>query len=165
MIPTRTAFLIPALAFVTAACGGAETEQTANTSDTAAASTPGMSGMQGMQGMQGMGGMHGMQGGMMGDMMGHMNMMEGVSADSMKAMVPMHRQMAANMLAQMNKEMRDMNMQTTPEWNATVDSLRADLKTMPELSGSELQNQMKDHHRRMMRLMEMHRGMMSNTSM
>ena len=159
MITIRTAFLIPLVAFATAACGGADTEDTTNMSDTAAASTAGMEGMEGMEGM------HDMKGGMMGGMMGHMNMMQGVDADSMKAMLPAHRQMAANMLAQMNKQMRDMNMPTTPEWNATVDSLRDDLKGLPELSGNELQNQMKDHHRRMMRLMEMHGGMMSNTSM
>lgn len=159
MITIRTAFLIPLVAFATAACGGADTEDTTNMSDTAAASTVGMQGMEGMEGM------HDMKGGMTGDMMGHMSMMQGVDADSMKAMLPAHRQMAANMLAQMNKQMRDMNMQATPEWNATVDSLRNDLKAMPELSGNELQNQMKDHHRRMMRLMEMHGGMMSNTSM
>ena len=156
MITIRTAFLIPLVAFATAACGGADTEDTTNMSDTAAASTAGMQRMEGM---------HDMKGGMMGAMMGHMNMMQGVSADSMKAMVPAHRQVAANLLAQMNKQMRDMNMPATPEWNATVDSLRNDLKAMPEWSGTELQNQMKSHHRRMMRLMEMHGGMMSNTSM
>jgi PBP1b-binding outer membrane lipoprotein LpoB len=118
---------------------------------------PGMSDMPGMQ--------DGMMGGMMGQMMGHMQMMRGAGADSMQAMLPMHRQMVANMLAQMNREMREMNMTTDARWDATVDSLRNDLTRMPEMSGSELQTMMPAHHDRMMRLMEMHRTMMSDMEM
>ncbi len=39
--------------------------------------------------------------------------------------------MAANMLAQFNREMSQMNMPDDPAWRATVDSLRQDLARMP----------------------------------
>ena len=122
---------------------------------------PGMSGMPGggQAGMSGGSGMGGMMG-MMEQMMAHMQTMDGVGADSLQAMMPTHRQMAANMLARMNREMRDMNMTTDAAWNATVDSLRQDLTRMPELTGSELAAMMPGHHARMMRLMERHQEMM-----
>jgi hypothetical protein len=69
------------------------------------------------------------------------------------------------MLARMNREMRDMNMTADAAWNATVDSLRQDLTRMPELTGSELEAIMPGHRARMMRLMEMHRTMMSEMQM
>lgn len=119
----------------------------------------------GMEGMQDMQGMSGMQDDMMGQMMGHMQMMNGAGPDSMRAMLPMHRQMVANMLAQMNREMREMNMATDAQWDATVDSLRSDLTRMPAMSAGELQALMPAHRDRMMRLMEMHRTMMSDMDM
>ena len=122
----------------------------------------------GMDGMDGMGGMDGMDGqsyAMMARMAAHMQMMETVSGDSMQAMLAMHRQMMANMIAQMHREMRDMNMPADPAWNATVDSLRNDLVQMPQMNAGELQDLMTDHQRRARRLMEMHREMMEEMAM
>ncbi|MGI9179069.1 MAG: hypothetical protein ACR2H9_00950 [Longimicrobiaceae bacterium] len=126
-------------------------------------STGAMSGgMQGMP-MQGMSGMQG--GGMMEQMQSHMQMMEGASGDSLGAMMPMHRQMTANMIARFNREMRDMNMAADGRWNATVDSLRQDLVRMPEMNMDEMRALMPAHHARVTRLMEMHRGMMGDMEM
>jgi len=111
--------------------------------------------------MPGMPGMHGMRSGAMMDrMQSHLRMMQGMSADSMQALLPQHRQMVANMISQMNREMREMNMATDERWNATLDSLRQDLTRMPEMSARELQAFMPQHGARVMRLMEMHRSMM-----
>lgn len=125
--------------------------------------TNGMQGMKGMNGMPGMKGMHGMQGMGGGDMMAqmhaHMGMMQGAGADRIKGMLPMHRQMLANMLAQMTGEMRDMHMPADAQWTATVDSLRHDLVQMPEMSGAELKAMMPAHMGRVMRLMDLHRAM------
>ena len=115
-------------------------------------------GMPGMQGMQDMGG--GMMGGMMDSMSAQMRMMDTVKAAQMKSMMPMHRQMVANILSQMTSEMRSMNMPASPEWTATVDSLRQDLIHMPEMGPQELKRFMPAHHARVMRLMDMHRSMM-----
>lgn len=146
---------------------GASRTAPAETSGTrGAGGTPGMGGMSGMNGMPGMGGMSGMGGGMMAQMMPrmmtHMRMMQGASADSMAAMMPMHRQMVANMLAQMNGEMRGMQMPADARWTATADSLRQDLVRMPELSAPELKAMMPAHLERVKRLMDMHRGMMGS---
>ena len=89
----------------------------------------------------------------------------GAGTDSMQVMMPMHRQMTANMLSAMNREMRDMNMTVDSAWSATVDSVRQDLVRLPELSGSELRAFMPAHRERVNRLMEMHRSMMADMKM
>jgi hypothetical protein len=80
-------------------------------------------------------------------------------------MLPIHRQMAANMIAQMNREMGGMNMGADAGWTATVDSLRQDLVRMPEMGGSELQSFVPAHHARLERLMQMHQAMMGGVKM
>ena len=119
-----------------------------------------------------MAGMPGMSGGQMGNMMGaatmdsmqtHLTMMDSTSADRMKTMLPMHRQMVANMLSRMNSEMRQMNMSPDAAWTATIDSVRQDLTHMPEMSGSQLKAMMPDHRARVMRLLQAHRAMMGKT--
>ena len=95
----------------------------------------------------------------------HMLMMEGASADSLRAMMPAHRQMAGNMLAQMNQQMTSMNMQADAAWTAAVDSIRADLTRMPDLSAADLRALMPGHAGRLSRLMDMHDTMMKNMRM
>ncbi|MDQ6634907.1 MAG: hypothetical protein M3Z10_09150 [Gemmatimonadota bacterium] len=125
----------------------------------------GMAGMggdsSGMAGMKGMGGMSGM----MGDMQKQMDAMMKVSPAQMKAMMPAHRQMVANLLASMTADMRKMNMSGDAAWTATIDSVRQDLTTMPELSGKEMGAAMPAHHARMMRLMGMHMRMSKKMQM
>jgi hypothetical protein len=150
-------FLIFTLAL--AACGGADTaqEETAASPPAAPAGKEAMPGIEGMSGMQG--------GGMMEEMQAHMQSMQGAGGDSLKAMLPMHRQMAANMIARMNREMRDMNMAADAGWTATVDSLRQDLVRMPEMGAPELQSFMPAHQARLERLMQMHEAMMERMKM
>ena len=80
-------------------------------------------------------------------------------------MLPMHRQMAANMIAQMNREMVDMNMAADAGWTATVDSLRQDLVRMPEMRGAELRSLMPGHQARLERLMQMHQTLWKGMKM
>lgn len=142
-----------------AACAGGKDEEgaaaAAAAADTLQAVMPGMHGMQETPAMPRMGG-----GGMMDQMQAHMRMMDGAGADSLKAMMPGHRQMMANMISQFDREMRGMNM-TDVAWQATIDSLRRDNVQMPEMSAGELSSFMPGHHARVMRLMEMHRTMMA----
>ncbi len=125
--------------------------------------------MGGMDSMAAMGGMAGMgamaSGSMMDRMQSHMTMMGRVGEDSLAAVMPMHRQMLANMIAQMNREMRDMGMAPDQEWEATIDSLRSDLRTMPEMTPAEMQSAMEAHHARIDRVIGMHRSMMEQMSM
>ena len=146
------------------ACAGEDAANADRTPD-GAESGEGMEGMQGRQDMDGMTHMEGGTAGMMGAMHTHMEMMGGMSGDSMRSMLPTHRQMMANMIAQMNREMTGMNMPADPAWNAVMDSLRTDLATMPDMDPAELQALMPEHHRRAMRVMEMHREMMAGMQM
>lgn len=146
-----------ALAAGSVACGSRGDSSHVQT-DTARSAPP-ASGT--MPGMPGMGGMQGMQDdSMMAQMESHLQAMQGVGGLSQRAMLPMHRQMAGNMIASMNGQMRQMNMQPDPAWNATVDSLRQDLVRMPAMSATELHAFMPAHTARMRRLMQMHRSMM-----
>jgi hypothetical protein len=117
--------------------------------------------------MAGMGGMNGMSGmtGMMTEMNTHMQSMMKASGEQMKGMVPAHRQMTANMLAEMNAEMKKMNMSGDAGWNALADSVRQDLTHLPEMSARELTDFMPAHQARMTRLMQMHQAMTKNMKM
>ena len=97
---------------------------------------------------------------MMDEMTAHVGRMGGIAADSMAAMLPVHRQRVGNMLAQMSADMRSMNTPGDASWNALIDSVRADVVRMPELSGVELQASMPDHLGRVTRLLESHGAMM-----
>lgn len=106
-----------------------------------------------------------MGGGMMETMRMHMEGMTGLPADSLAALLPTHRQMVANMLSQMNREMSDMNMAADASWTATVDSLRADLTSMPRMGADEIAGVMPAHLERVERLISMHGAMMRRMGM
>lgn len=150
----RKAFAVAALALV-AACG-----KTADQADTTAAATTDTGAMAGMGGVGGMA-----SGAMMDSMSAHMRGMDTASAASLQGMVAMHRQMAANMVAQMNTEMRSMNMPASPGWTALMDSVRQDLVRLPDVSGQQLKTLTTAHYGRLTRLMQQHRDMMKNMKM
>ena len=147
--------VVVAISFVMAACNQESQQQTPATDTTTAAGTTVMQGLQGMPGMN-MGGSQDM----MRQMQSHMQMMEAVQGDSLRNMATMHRQMAANMLAQMNRDMQQMNMAADAKWDALADSVRQDLTRMPEWAGDRLETAMAAHVGRMRRLMDMHAVMM-----
>ena len=64
---------------------------------------------------------------MMTGMNTHMQSMMKASGGQMKGMVLAHRQTTANMLAEMNAEMKKMNMSGDAGWSALADSVRQDL--------------------------------------
>jgi hypothetical protein len=168
----RGTIAIAATLLLAAGCGGGDEADSGATADSESAQTMPMEGMEDMPGMgnmPGMGTMPGMRamasGQMMEQMRAHMTAMAGANADSVGAMMPMHRQMLANMIAQMNREMRDMNMSADSQWTATVDSLRNDLRMMPEMTPAEMQAMKEAHHARIGRLMEMHQSMMQRMPM
>ena len=137
------------------ACGGQEQGE------------PAPDDMGGMPGMSRPGGepIGDVGGGMMDQMGAHLDRMATVPPDSLMDVLPTHRQMVANMLSQMNREMRDMNMTTDAAWNAMVDSLRSDLIRMPGMGAAELATLMPAHGERVQRLMSMHASMMGPISM
>ncbi|MDP9348454.1 MAG: hypothetical protein M3P24_04825 [Gemmatimonadota bacterium] len=147
-----TVFTLAALA----ACGAPERagEDSAAVGDTTGMSS-GHGGMQPTKGEDGMGGMQAMQ--------DHLQAMHAAGPDSLRALLPEHRQMTANLIARFNREMQGMNMASDAAWTATVDSLRDDLVRLPEMSGAELKAFVPAHGARVSRLMEMHRAMMGGT--
>lgn len=144
------------------ACGGGEEEPEVVETPVAEPAEP----AGGMEGMQGMGGAaDAEQTGLPPELQAHMRMMQSASGDELARMVPEHRQLVANMIAQMNREMRDMNMTTDTEWDETVQALRDDLVRLPEMTGDELQTFLPEHQARIERLAEMHRSMMGDMQM
>ncbi|MEX2282066.1 MAG: hypothetical protein WEE89_06250 [Gemmatimonadota bacterium] len=138
-----------------AACQRSDTGKENENSTVASDSTmPGMSGMAGMQDTA-----------MMAGMTKRMEMMRDMSGDSLEAMMPEHRQMAGNMLSEMSRQMREMNMTADAAWMTLTDSIRADLTRIPDLTSADLQTLMHEHGRRLHRLMEMHTTMMTNMRM
>ena len=93
-------------------------------------------------------------------MTAHMRTMDTSSAASLQAILPMHRQMVANMLSQMNSDMRSMNMTADAKWTALADSVRQDLVRLPEMNAQQLKQNMTAHHGRVTRLMQSHMAMM-----
>ena len=160
-----TLAMLITLVSLVACAGGDDTGDSASMEESSGQGMPmgGMDSMAAMEGMPGMGAMA--SGSMMDQMQSHMAMMRQAGEDSLAAVMPMHRQMLANMIAQMNREMRDMGMAPDQEWEATIDSLRSDLRTMPEMTPAEMQSAMEAHQARIDRVIGMHRSMMEQMSM
>jgi hypothetical protein len=97
---------------------------------------------------------------MMREMRAPMQGMSAAGADSLRRIVPMHRQMTANMLQQMDTEMRGMQVADDASWTALADSVRQDLTLLPDVSSAELPDFMARHRGRLERLMARHGQMM-----
>lgn len=171
----RTAALISVLMISLAACGKndqARTDSAAAASGAVMAATKtdsgamgGMSGMPARSGTDSMPAMTGMSGpkgmpGMSAEMTAHMAEMKGADGAKMKTMLPAHQKMVAGMLAQMNDQMKSMKMSATPAWTALSDSIRNDLRAMPDMRATALAAMMPAHEMRVMNLATMHEGMM-----
>lgn len=149
--------ILPILAVLLAACGSSEAgndQPSPPVTPAAAPAAPESGSTAGMHGMSGM-----KTKGMMEELRTHMQAMHGAGGDSLKAMLPTHRQIAANLLAEMNREMSRMKMVEEPAWTAMADSVRQDLVRLPEMGAAELQSAMPAHEARLNRLMGMHQAM------
>lgn len=94
---------------------------------------------------------------MMEEMRATMRAMQMMDADSLHSAMPMHRKMASDMLAQMNREMTERKLPADARWSALMDSIRQDLARMPAMSAGEVAAIMPAHHGRLTRLMDLHR--------
>jgi hypothetical protein len=138
-----------------AACQGSSEDQpaaeTATASDSASGSDAGTSDMSAMATSQ-----------MIRDMRMSLSRTSALSPDSLKALIPEHRQKAANLIAEMNREMTSMEMSSDAPWTATIDSLREDLVRLADVDAAQLQALMPEHGRRLERLMASHEAMMKH---
>src|SRR2546426_4949765 len=129
--PTRATLLL-ALALSLAGCGRSASNKEVARGETSATARAGgadtlklsMGGMQ-MNGVQGMG--------MMATMRAHMDSMERVSPERMKAMMAGHEDMASRMMDAMGADMSGMHMTPDTAWTALTDSVRQDLADLPAL--------------------------------
>jgi hypothetical protein len=149
---SRLATIAIAAGLIAAAC----------TKPDAAPSTDSAARADSMANMPGMGASSGGAMAMAQALEAQMKAAKGVLPDSLRALLPGHRQATANLIAAFGKEMRDMNMAADAAWTATVDSLRNDLRTMPDLDAASLQSLMPRHEARVTRLIQMHETMMKN---
>jgi hypothetical protein len=90
----------------------------------------------------------------------HMQRMSGVPADSLMAVMPMHRQVMGQMLEGMDPGTMGMGARSDSVWNATMDSVRNDVARMDGMSAAELREFMPAHRARVERLMSMHDSVM-----
>jgi len=94
-----------------------------------------------------------------------MQTMQKASGEQMMSMIPAHRQRTANLLAEMNSEMRAMIMSGDAGWLALVDSVRQDLIQIPEMKARELADFWPAHEARTTRLLQMHQTMLKDMKM
>lgn len=143
-----TAALVLGAAISLAGCAGDKEEPDLATPEQAAQDTSTMPGMAGASGN------------MTAQMEAHLQMVAGANADSLRAMLPMHRQMVANMISQFERDMQGMNMSGNTAWQATLDSVRQDNSRLSGMSADEVQAFMPAHMARVRRLIDMHHSMM-----
>jgi hypothetical protein len=134
------------------ACSSSDRAKTGDTAAVAAKTDTATGGMSGMAGM--------MKKEVVDSMRAEMARIAAAAPSDAKAMTATHRQMVANMLSQMNGDMRGMNMTADASWTALVDSVRQDLVRLPDLSGAPLKDFLSAHQGRVERLMAMHEKMM-----
>jgi hypothetical protein len=132
------------------------------TRDRSEGARPDSSGDRSMKGMPGMemGGRQPSE--MMDQMREHLQEMAGATGDSLRRLMPMHRQMTANMLQEMDTDMRRMRMAGDSGWSALMDSIRQDLTRLPDVTQAELPGFMDRHRERVARLMDQHSAMMGH---
>ena len=142
---------------ILAACSSSERTKAADTPSVASKTDSAAAGMAGMSGMSGM-----MKKEVLDSMRAEMARIAAAGPTEAKTMTPVHRQMAANMLSQMNGDMRSMNMSADASWTALVDSIRQDLVHLPDISAAQLKDFLSLHQGRLERLMAMHEKMMGS---
>lgn len=146
----RFTILLLGLALGLTGCGGDQEE--VETSEGVVLETPstGMS-PAGMPG--GMGGMG--SGAMSSEWQQHMAQMHAATGDSLRGMMPMHRQMATRMMEGVEG---GMGMAGDSAWMATRDSLRSDLDRMQDMTPAEMEAFLDEHDARMQRMLRLHQA-------
>jgi len=94
-------------------------------------------------------------------MRAHMDSMMRMSPQQRRARMAEHQRMMAQMMDLMRSD-TVMPMSGDPAWRALTDSLRADLAALPQLEGEELAARLREHTKRVERLLAMHGPMRGN---
>lgn len=101
-------------------------------------------------------------GAMVDQMRVHLQAMRAMTADSLRAALPLHREMVDAMLPQMTREIMEMNVPANPRWQALMDSVHRDLDVMRGLTGVALDRAMAAHRVRLTELLDLHDSVMAS---
>ncbi len=90
----------------------------------------------------------------------HLQRLATNNADSLKALVPIDRDVVTTLIADCEKMMREMKMPPPRKWNDAVKDLRQELARMATMSGAQLQGVIPEHRKRIEGMLSMRRDMM-----
>ena len=109
------------------------------------------------------GGTVGASAAMMRDWVAHDRALRRLRGSKLMAALPDHRQLTANLVSQMQMDMRAAQISTARPWDALVDSVLHDLVRLPDESVSGVTAMMPAHRARVARLITMHARMLAPT--
>lgn len=90
----------------------------------------------------------------------HLQRLSTSNPDSLKALVPVDREVVTTLIADCEKMMREMKMTPPRKWQTAVKDLREDLTRLATLSGTQLQSAIPPHRKRIEDMLSMRRDMM-----
>lgn len=74
------------------------------------------------------------------------------SAAEQKRMLPAHLSAVSGMLSRFESKLRSMHVKVEPDWVAVIDSVKADVAKMPDMSTEQLHAFLPEHNQRVMRI-------------
>ncbi len=95
----------------------------------------------------------------------HLTRLDAASADSLKALLPLHRQVVDALIADCEEMMRMEKMSPPRKWESTVADVRQDLARMAPMPAAEVKQAWPDHRQRIGDMLNMRRDMMSHMKM
>lgn len=78
--------------------------------------------------------------------------MSSANGDAQRLMLPAHEELVSEFLRRNDAKMRAMHVKIDPDWLMIIDSVRADLARMPNMSSAQLHAFFPEHARRVMRI-------------
>lgn len=90
----------------------------------------------------------------------HLRRLDTTNPDSLRALVPVDREVVTTLIADCEQMMRAMKMEPPRKWRNAVQDLRQDLDRMASMSGAQLRTVMPEHRTRIEGMLAMRRDMM-----
>lgn len=86
------------------------------------------------------------------DVTADVNKISVAGAAEQKELLPAHISAVAGMLDRFETKVRAMHVKMDPDWVAVIDSVKNDMKRMPDMSTDQLHAFLPEHNRRVMRI-------------
>jgi hypothetical protein len=94
----------------------------------------------------------------MTDMRAHLRRLDAAGADSVPALVPVHRQKVEALLSRCDAEATDMHQPAGTTWRSIAEQLRQDLIRLPQRAAAELPAFMAEHRGRIVQFLALREG-------